>query len=71
MLHWFERGVEEREIGPNVSLGDNCVVEDTIEAFSRNSTITNINLKDSMIGNHAHVDGRWTSVSLGDYSRMD
>jgi len=61
-------------VGPNVSLGDDCVVEDaTIEGslIQTNSTITNINLKDSMIGNHAHVDGRWTSLSLGDYSRMD
>ena len=61
-------------VGPNVSLGDHCVVEDAaIEGslIQTNSTITNINLKDSMIGNHAHVDGRWTSLSLGDYSRMD
>ena len=66
--------LKNAKIGPNVSLGDNCVVEDaTIEGslIQTNSTITNINLKDSMIGNHAHVDGRWTSVSLGDYSRMD
>ena len=66
--------LKKAKIGPNVSLGDNCVVEDaTIEGslIQTNSTITNINLKDSMIGNHAHVDGRWTSVSLGDYSRMD
>lgn len=61
-------------VGPNVSLGDHCVVKGaTIEGslIQTNSTITNINLKDSMIGNHAHVDGRWTSLSLGDYSRMD
>jgi len=61
-------------VGPNVSLGDDCVVEDaTIEGslIQTNSTITNIKLKNSMIGNHAHVDGRWTSLSLGDYSRMD
>ena len=61
-------------VGPNVSLGDDCVVEDATiggSLIQTNSTITNINLKDSMIGNHAHVDGRWTSLSLGDYSRMD
>ena len=61
-------------VGPNVSLGDHCVVEDaTIEGslVQTNSTITNIHLKDSMIGNHAYVDGRWSSLSLGDYSRMD
>lgn len=61
-------------VGPNVSLGDDCVVEDATiggSLIQTNSTITNINLKNSMIGNHAHVDGRWTSLSLGDYSRMD
>ena len=39
-------------VGPNVSLGDHCVVEDAaIEGslIQTNSTITNINLKDSMI----------------------
>jgi glucose-1-phosphate thymidylyltransferase len=61
-------------VGPNVSLGEGCVVEDaTIEGslVQTNSTIKNINLKNSMIGNHAHVDGKWTSLSIGDYSTMD
>lgn len=66
--------LKNAKIGPNVSLGDYCVVENaTIESslVQTHSTISNIHLKDSMIGNHAHIDGRWTSVSLGDYSRMD
>ena len=66
--------LQNATVGPNVSLGDDCVVEDATiggSLIQTNSTITNINLKDSMIGNHAHVDGRWTSLSLGDYSRMD
>ena len=61
-------------VGPHVSLGDGCVVEDaTIEGslVQTNSTIKNINLNNSMIGNHAHVDGNWTSLSVGDYSTMD
>jgi len=61
-------------VGPHVSLGDGCVVEDaTIEGslVQTNSTIKNINLKNSMIGNHAHVDGNWTSLSVGDYSTID
>ena len=61
-------------VGPNVSLGDGYVVENaTIEGslIQTHSTISNIHLEDSMIGNHAHADGSWTSVSLGDYSRMD
>lgn len=66
--------LKNAKVGPNVSLGDGCVVEDsTIEdsLIQEDSTIRNISLTNSMIGNHAHVDGKWTSVSLGDYSRMD
>lgn len=66
--------LKNAKIGPYVSLGDNCVVEDaSLEGslVQTNSTIKNIDLKDSMIGNHAHIDGKWTSLSLGDYSRMD
>ncbi len=61
-------------VGPNVSLGNDCVVEDaTIEGslIQTETTIKNIHLKGSMIGNKAHVDGKWTSLSLGDFSRMD
>ena len=66
--------LKNAKVGPKVSLGDGCVVVNaTIEGslIQTHSTISNIHLKDSMIGNHVHADGRWTSVSLGDYSRMD
>ena len=66
--------LKNAKIGPNVSLGDDCVVENATVVGSlvqTNSTIKNITLNDSMIGNQAHVDGNWTSLSLGDYSRMD
>lgn len=66
--------LKNAKIGPYVSIGDNCVVEDaSVEGslVQTNSTIKNIDLKDSMIGNHAHIDGKWTTLSLGDYSRMD
>ena len=62
------------KVGPNVSIGDGCHIEnatlqDTL--IQTNTSIKNIDLKDSMIGNHASVDGKWTSLSLGDYSTMD
>ena len=66
--------LKNAKVGPNVSLGNGTVVEDaTLEdtLVQQNTTIKNIKLKDSMIGNNAHVDGSWTSLSLGDYSRMD
>jgi len=58
-------------IGPNVSLGDDSVVENshiTNFLIQTNSTIKNANLKEAMIGNHAYFDVRFSSVSIGDYS---
>jgi glucose-1-phosphate thymidylyltransferase len=61
-------------IGPNVSLGDDSLVENsTIEdsLIQTNTTIKNTRLKNAMIGNHAYFDGKFTSVSIGDYSILD
>jgi len=61
-------------IGPNVSLGNNSLVENsTIEdsLIQTNTTIKNASLKNAMIGNHACFDGKFTSVSIGDYSVLD
>jgi glucose-1-phosphate thymidylyltransferase len=61
-------------IGPNVSLGDDCVVENSkIEdsLIQTNTTIKNADLKNAMIGNHAYFDGNFKSVSIGDYSVLD
>ena len=66
--------LKSAKIGPHVSLGDGCVVENaTIKGslIQTNSSISNIDLKDSMVGNHASVNGKWTSISIGDYSTME
>jgi glucose-1-phosphate thymidylyltransferase len=66
--------LKNAKIGPNVSIGKGCHIEDASledSLVQEHTTIKNIALKNSMIGNHAHVDGQWTSLSLGDYSRMD
>lgn len=66
--------LKNAKIGPNVSLGNGCVVENAtlVDTLVQTHTkIKNIELKDSMIGSHASVDGKWTSLSLGDYSTMD
>ncbi len=66
--------LKDAKVGPFVSLGAGCVVENAqIEhSLVQNETvIKNIKLTNSMIGNHAKVDGSWTSLSLGDYSTMD
>jgi len=60
-------------VGPNVSLGDNSVVENsTIEnsLIQTNTKIINAKLNNAMIGNNAVFDGNFTSVSIGDYSTL-
>ena len=60
-------------IGPFVSLGDNCSVENTTITHSliqKNTTIKNAKLKDAMIGNNVEFNGDFTSVSLGDYTQL-
>ena len=61
-------------IGPYVSIGDNCIVEDSI---IRNSIIQNDSklryacLEDSMIGSKASYEGNPSIISIGDYSTLN
>jgi glucose-1-phosphate thymidylyltransferase len=62
------------KVGPNVSIGSNTVVEDaTLEncLVQHDTHIKNINLNNSMLGAKVVVDGNFTSLSLGDFSRME
>lgn len=61
-------------VGPNVSLGNGCHVQNsTIQnsLVQTQSNITNANLDNAMIGNHASFDGKFTSISIGDYSVLE
>lgn len=61
------------KIGPYVSLGNGCVVENsTIEnsLIQQKTHILNANLSNAMIGNNALFNGKFTSVSIGDYSEL-
>lgn len=58
-------------IGPNVSIGKNCKVSDSKISESliqNNTTLTGVELTNSMIGNFVNLEGNPKSVSLGDYS---
>ncbi len=60
-------------VGPNVSLGDNCTVENsTIDnsLIQTNTKILNAKLNKAMIGNNAIFDGNFNSISIGDYSEL-
>ena len=61
------------KIGPYVSIGPNTVIEDsTIQQsiIQSDTKISNATLNQAMIGNHVIFDGKFTKVSLGDYTQM-
>ncbi len=61
-------------VGPNVSLGDGCTVEDSTiinSLIQNNSKITNADLDNAMIGSHAVFNGNFKHISIGDYSVLE
>ena len=60
-------------IGPGVSIGDHSTVENSTVVNSliqTHTTIKNAALDQAMIGNHAYFNGKFESVSIGDYSEL-
>jgi glucose-1-phosphate thymidylyltransferase len=61
-------------VGPNVSLGKGCHVQNSTiknSLVQTHSHIKNANLDNAMIGNHASFDGNFSTVSIGDYSVLE
>lgn len=61
-------------VGPNVSLGDGCQVQNSEiknSLVQNHSHIKNAHLDNAMIGNHVSFDGNFTSISIGDYSVLE
>ena len=61
------------KIGPYVSLGDGCVVENSMienSLIQQKTHIMNAHLSNAMIGSYAIFNGKFTSVSMGDYSEL-
>ena len=61
-------------VGPNVSLGDGCHVQNSEiknSLVQNYSHIKNAHLDNAMIGNHVSFDGNFTSISIGDYSVLE
>lgn len=62
--------VTNSTIGPNVSIGENCSVKNVVLSESliqNNTTLEDVDLTNSMIGNFVNLKGNPKSVSLGDY----
>lgn len=61
-------------IGPNVSLGSGCHINDSTiknSLIQTHAHIKNASLDNAMIGNHAQFNGSFTSISIGDYSVLE
>lgn len=63
--------IRDTKIGPNVSIGSNCEVTNSVieeSLIQNNTTLDGVNFANSMIGNFVNLKGNPKSVSLGDYS---
>ncbi|MEQ6167860.1 sugar phosphate nucleotidyltransferase [Ekhidna sp. MALMAid0563] len=63
--------ISNSTIGPNVSIGNNCKISNSRLSESliqNNTTLDDVDLTNSMIGNFVNLKGQPKSVSLGDYS---
>ena len=61
-------------VGPYVSIGNNCVIENSTvknSLIQNHTSIKNANLDEAMIGNHVKYDGKFTKISIGDYSVLE
>lgn len=61
-------------VGPYVSIGKHCVIEDSNvknSLIQNETTIKNATLDDAMIGNKVHYNGKFTKISIGDYSVLE
>ncbi|WP_299095775.1 sugar phosphate nucleotidyltransferase [uncultured Winogradskyella sp.] len=61
-------------VGPNVSIGKDCVIENSTvknSLIQNQTTIKNANIDEAMIGNHVKYNGEFTKISIGDYTVME
>ena len=62
------------KVGPHVSLGKGTIIKDSTiknSLVQENAEITNASLEQAMVGNFAKFDGKFTSISIGDYSVLE
>lgn len=65
--------LKNSKIGPYVSLGDGCLVENSVienSLIQQKTQIKNAHLTNAMIGSNVVFNGQFTSVSIGDYSEL-
>jgi glucose-1-phosphate thymidylyltransferase len=63
--------IENSIIGPYVSVGDNTKIKHSIITNSivqTNTTISNANIENSMMGNFVKLDGKIADINVGDFT---
>lgn len=66
--------LKNAKVGPNVSIGKDCVIENSTvknSLIQNQTTIKNANLDEAMIGNYVKYNGEFTKISIGDYTVME
>lgn len=66
--------IKNSVVGPHVSLGDNSHVENSLiknSIIQTNTRAVDLNMKDSMLGNHCFIKGNQRSLSAGDYNELE
>jgi glucose-1-phosphate thymidylyltransferase len=61
-------------IGPHVSLGENCVVENTViknSIIRQNTSINSAIIANSMLGSYTTIAGKSLDLSVGDYNQIN
>lgn len=73
---YIGRNVEliNAEIGPNVSVGEGCIIKNSViknSLIQTFSVVENAKLNNAMIGNHAKFKGDFQEISIGDFSVLE
>ena len=66
--------IKNSTIGPYVSVGNDSVIDNSIiksSLIQTHAVIENANLNKAMIGNYVKYNGKFTTVSIGDYSVLE
>lgn len=62
--------LKNSKVGPNVSIGPDSIVKDCTISNSiiqTDAQLNNLNIDNSMVGNHVRLSGDFRSISIGDY----
>lgn len=65
--------LENTVVGPHVSVGDGTKIVGSVirnAIIQENTLIENINLANSMVGNHVRLDGQPKDLNVGDYNTI-